>query len=145
MQPGPFELAELKGGQLLPRATVRRRAAQLGQRVGRRTNRREGPRRGRGEHVEPAESVEDVQVRGGIEEDLMFVLSVELDQATREILQRARRDQLAVDEGATPALRGDFPAHDHLFPAAVENGFDGRRVLARSHEVGRRRGRQAAG
>ena len=50
----------------------------------------------------------------GIEQLLVLVLPVELDQPVRQVLERRRGGQRAVDEGAAPALRRDFAANDQL-------------------------------
>ena len=68
----------------------------------------------------------------------MLVLPVQLDQTPGEILERAGRGERAVDEGAAASLGRDFAANQQLLPAAVEDRFDGRRVLAGPHEVARR-------
>ena len=74
-------------------------------------------------------------MRRGIEQRLMLVLTVELDQAVGQILQRAGRGQRAVDEGPAPSLRGDLAAHQQLFAAAFEDRFDRRGVFAGADEV----------
>ena len=68
----------------------------------------------------------------------MLVLPVQLDQTPGQILERASGRQRAVDEGAAPSLGRDLAADQQLFPAAVENRFNGSRVLPRPHEVARR-------
>ena len=82
-----------------------------------------------------AECVEHGEMRRGIEQCLMFVLAVQLDEARRQILQRAGRRQLAVDEGAAATLRGDFAAHQQLLPAALENASIDGGVFARPDQV----------
>ena len=91
--------------------------------------------------VEIAEHVDDSEMRGRIEQRVMFVLAVELDEARREIAQRGRRRERAVDERAAATLRRDFAAHEHVLAAALEDGLDRGRVLPRPHEVA---GRAAA-
>ena len=51
------------------------------------------------------------------------------------LLQGAGRGQRAVDERAAAALRGDLAPHQQLFPAALEDRFDGRGVFAGADEV----------
>ena len=80
-------------------------------------------------------------MRRWIEQGVVFVLSVKLDQPAREILERAGRRQLAVDEGAASALRGDLAADEQFFAAGFEDRLNGGDLLARANEVA---GRPAA-
>ena len=75
---------------------------------------------------------------GGIEENLMVVLTVQIDEAAADFAKRGGGRKGAVDERAAPPLCGDLAADDH-FPAVdgLENGFNGSQVLARTDEVGR--------
>ena len=71
-----------------------------------------------------------------IEQLLMFVLPVQLDEPVRQILERRRGRERAVDERAAPALRRDLAANDQL--AAVfgfEDRFDGGEVFAGANQV----------
>jgi biopolymer transport protein TolQ len=70
-----------------------------------------------------------------IEQRLVLVLAVELDEASREISERASGRERAVDEGAAPALGGDLASDEQFFPAAFENRFDDRRILAGPDQV----------
>src|SRR5205814_936430 len=72
------------------------------------------------------------------EQRLVLVLSVQLDEPAREVLQRAGRSKSAVDERAAPALRGDLASDDQLFAAALEDGFYRRAVFAGANQVARR-------
>ena len=68
----------------------------------------------------------------------MFMLAVKLDQPVGELFQCGRSRQHAVDERPAASLRGDLAAHEQLFPAAFEDRFNRRGVLAGAHEVARR-------
>ena len=76
----------------------------------------------------------------GDQQALMFVLPVHFEQASGQIAQGARGGQRAVDERAAAALRGDLAADDHVLLPGVEDGLDGRELLAGSHEIARRAG-----
>ena len=54
----------------------------------------------------------------------MFVLAVKLDEAGRQILERAGRRELAVDKRAAPALSGDFATDDEFLARVLEDRFD---------------------
>ena len=69
----------------------------------------------------------------------MLVLAVQLDQARRELLERADGGEVAVDERAAASLRRDFATDDELLAVGgFEDGFDIRRIFASSNEVSRR-------
>src|SRR5262249_42117706 len=85
--------------------------------------------------------VEHRQMRGRIEQCLMFVLTVQLDQMIGALLQRRRRNERAVDERAAPALCGDFPSYQQFLTVVLEDGFDGGGFLPGSYEIA---GRPAA-
>jgi len=80
-------------------------------------------------------------MRRRIQQCLVLVLTVELDQPRRQILQRARGGEPVVDEGATAALRRDFAANQQFLAAGFEDGFDERALFAGPDEVA---GRAAA-
>src|SRR5262249_15668797 len=84
------------------------------------------------------ERVEDVDVGRGIQEDLVFVLTVEIDKDRGQIAERGTGSECAVDEGAASALRGDLPPQDDLLTIGlVENRLDDGGVLPRPDEVRR--------
>ena len=86
--------------------------------------------------IEARPRIEQRQVLRRIEQLLMLVLAVKLDEAIREILERGRGRERAVDERAAAALRRDLAPDDQL--AAVfgfEDRFDGREVFAGANEV----------
>src|SRR5207253_7192577 len=87
---------------------------------------------------ETAERVERREMRRRIEQRLMFVLSVQLDEPRRQLLQGARRRERAVDERTASTLRRDLAADQQFFSAAVEDGFDGGDVLVGPDKVARR-------
>jgi len=91
---------------------------------------------------------EDVEVRRRVEQRLMFALAVNLDEVRGQVLQGTSRRQLAVDERAAAALRGNLsPDNDfgEFVAAAFENRFDGGCGLIRSDEVpGRAAAKQQA-
>ena len=103
--PARSELAELKGDQVLPRVTVAAAARSRAELLLRRAHRVERGGRRREQRVERAERVEDAEMRGRIEQRLVLVLAVQLDQAGRQVLQRAGGGEGAVDEA-----RGSGPA-----------------------------------
>ena len=140
-----IELTELKDRELMPRGAIRRRAPDVPERLDRRSKRGERLAQRLDQRAKRAERVENRQMGRGIEQGLVLVLPVQLDQTPGQILERAGRGERAVDEGAAASLGRDFAANQQLLPAAVENRFDGRRVLPRSHEVARRSSRRAAG
>ena len=85
------------------------------------------------------ESVEQVEVRVGIEQGLVLVLAVKVDEAGGQVAQRGGRREGAVDERAAAALRGDLAA-DEQFVArrlVLEDRLERGAVLARPDEVGR--------
>ncbi len=65
----------------------------------------------------------------------MLVLTVELDEAVRQVFQRACGGEHAVDERAAAALRRNLAAHQQLFPTALEDGLDSGGLLAGAHQV----------
>ena len=74
---------------------------------------------------------------GRIEQRLVFVLSVQIEQARAEIAQRRRGRQRVVDERAAAALSGHLAAHDRLAAVrTLEDGLHRRERLARAHQVG---------
>ncbi len=68
--------------------------------------------------LESAERIEGGEMRGRIEQGLVFVLTVELDEIRRQVLEGAGGHELAVDEGAASALGGDLAPDDDLLVAA---------------------------
>jgi hypothetical protein len=80
-------------------------------------------------------------MRRRIEQRLMFVLPVKLDQPRRQLLQRARGRQRAVNECAAAALSGDVAPDEQLLARGVEDGFNRCRVFAGPDQVA---GRPAA-
>ncbi len=98
---------------------------------------REGLRRRAADVAEPGELVEQVEVRGGIEQDLMFVLSVQVDEPAAGVAQRGARRQCAVDQRAAASLGRDFAPHDQLAPVlGFEDCLDGGQLFAGAHEIG---------
>ncbi len=85
---------------------------------------------------QPREFVQQIEVRGRIEQDLVLVLSVEIHQRPGGVAERRTRDERAVHEGAAPALRRDLAADDH-FPAVrlFEHRLDGRGLFAGPDQV----------
>jgi len=67
----------------------------------------------------------------------VLALPVKFYEPARQVLQRASRRELVVDEGAASALRRDLPADEQLFPAGLEDGLDGGGVLTRADQVAR--------
>src|SRR5580765_175618 len=84
-----------------------------------------------------SELIEDEQMRRRIEQRVMLMLTVELDEPRREILESARRHQLAVDERTASPLRRNLPSDEEFLAAAFEDRFDGREIFAGSHQVAR--------
>jgi hypothetical protein len=76
-------------------------------------------------------------MRGGIQQNLMLVLSMQIDERSRQLAQGARRRERAVDEcPAAPTLRRDVASYDQLRSILpFENGFDDRRFLTGSDEI----------
>src|SRR5262249_24407413 len=68
----------------------------------------------------------------------MFVLSVELDEPVRQLLQRSGGRERAVDECAASSLGRDLAAHEQLFSTALEDGLDRCCLFARSYQLARR-------
>ena len=89
---------------------------------------------------ETGPGIEDREVLIRVQKLLVLVLSMELDQPVRQVLERGGRGQRARDEGAAPALCGDFASNDQVGGLArdFEDRFDGGEVLAGAHQVGRR-------
>ena len=67
----------------------------------------------------------------------MLVLAVKLDEASRQILERAGGRQFAVDVRPAPALRRDLAANQQFFAARLEDRLDRRDILAGTNEVAR--------
>src|SRR5262249_22487351 len=65
----------------------------------------------------------------------MLVLSVQFDEARRQLAQGRRRRERTVDESPAAALRGDLAADEELFSATFEDSFDRRGFLPRSHQL----------
>src|SRR6476620_12107569 len=74
-------------------------------------------------------------MRGRIQKRVVLVLTVELDQLNREVLQGGSRRQSTVDEGAASALRAELAADHDLFPAVFEDCLDRRSFFASADEV----------
>src|SRR5207244_11511752 len=108
---GSIELTELKGDQLESRIAALCCAPHSSHFVLTRAPRVERGRDRCGERLERAERVEHAEMRRRIEQCLVLMLTVELDQPRRQILQRACCGESVVDEGATAALRRDFAAN----------------------------------
>ena len=81
--------------------------------------------------------VDKGQMRLGIEQRLMLVLTVQLDKASRQVPKRSSGGKRTVDEGSAASLAGDLPADDDLAATVLKNRFDGGVGLAGSNEVGR--------
>ena len=62
--------------------------------------------------VEAAVAIEERQLHGRVEQRLVLVLPVQVDQRADRFPQRRGRDELAIEEGAAPALRRDFASDD---------------------------------
>jgi hypothetical protein len=76
---------------------------------------------------------------GWIQQNLMFVLSVQIDEWRSQLAQRARRGERAVDECPTAsALRRDLTPDDQLrFIVPLEYPFDDGSLLPGSYEIAR--------
>ena len=86
---------------------------------------------------QPGELVEQIEVRRGIEQDLVLVLAVQIDEGPGGFAQRRAGDERAVDEGAAAPLRGHLAADDHFAAVRLlEDRLDGRGLLAGSDQVG---------
>ena len=85
------------------------------------------------------EGVEQVEVRRGIEQQLMLVLPVQIHQTRGGIAERRRGRERAVQERSAPAaLRRQLPADDQLAAVGLfEDRFDRGLVLTRPNELGR--------
>ena len=55
---------------------------------------------------------------------LADMLPVKLEERRGALLQRASRDEHAIDVGPAPALGGNFSAHDDVVAVVLEDGFD---------------------
>ena len=137
LEPCPIEIGKLKRDELAARIAVGKGSPESRQLLASRLPGIERSRNGRGVRTEVPEAVDQINVRRRIEQGLMFVLSVQLDEACRQLAERRCRRERAVDEGAAATLRRDFAAHEQLFPCDFENGFDGRGVLAGPHKLRR--------
>jgi hypothetical protein len=87
----PIELAELIRHQILARFAILRRRSKTRELVTRADHGVERRLRARGLRIERAKHVDDSQMRGGIQQGVVFVLAVELDETRRQIAQRRRR------------------------------------------------------
>ena len=76
-------------------------------------------------------------MRGGIEQDLVLVLAVQIDERAGGLAERRAGDERAVDEGPAAPLRRDFAADDHFAAVGLlEDRLDGRGLLAGPDELG---------
>ena len=83
------------------------------------------------------ELVEQIEMRGGIEQHLVLVLPVQIDERAGGLAQRRARDERAVDEGAAASLRRDLAADDHLAAVRLlEHRLDGGGLFAGPDELG---------
>jgi hypothetical protein len=74
-------------------------------------------------------------MRSGIEQDLVLVLTVEIDERPGGVAERGAGDQRAVHERTAAPLRGHLAAHDQLGAVGgFEHGLDCRRILAGAHQ-----------
>ncbi len=90
----------------------------------------------RGEVCELGVGVDKGQVGQWVEQRLVLMLPVQLHQPRRQIAQRGRRGERAVDEGPASSLAGELAADDDLGAAMFEDRFNRRVRLAGAHEVG---------
>src|SRR5688572_12520531 len=68
----------------------------------------------------------------------MLVLAVHLDELVRQLAERARGGERAVDERSAAALVRDLPSHDRLAAVgALEDCLDGGLRFARADEIRR--------
>ena len=75
-------------------------------------------------------------MRGGVQQDLVLVLSVQIDKAAAKLPQRRTRRERAVHGSAAPTLRRDFAADDDLLAGwRLEDGFDRGRLFAGADQV----------
>jgi hypothetical protein len=88
-------------------------------------------------------------MRGGIQQQLVFVLPVEIDERRCQLPERTGRSERAVNERpAASTLRRNLASNDQLRSIVpLENGFDRRGVFTGSHEIARgtAAGKQADG
>ena len=137
-----LERQELGARGVLPRVGEQPFALGVDVAARSRTPRRRTPRSG----VELGERVEQVEVGGRVEQDLMLVLAVQVDQDARQIAERGAGGQRAVDEGAAAALRRDLaPEDDFLARPACRRSPRWPPCLRRSGRGRPRRARRPAG
>jgi hypothetical protein len=75
-------------------------------------------------------------MRCGIEQHLVFVLTVQIDERAGGVAQRRGRDERAVHEGAASALRRHFAANDHVSAVGLlEDRLHGRGLFSRADEI----------
>jgi hypothetical protein len=132
------DLGQLEPHELEPRrplACIHRRARQS---IAQLPDARPPVRHAGGGRLEPRIGVEEAEVRRRIEQELVFVLAVELDEVRGHVAQHAGGGQGAVDERAAAARGGDLAPDEHLGPiGALEERLDGGRIGPGPHQVGR--------
>ena len=142
-----LDLRQLEGQELRARGVLARAGEQpfaLG--VERPARSRTPPRQTPVLALTLGERVEEVDVGGRVEQDLVLVLAVQVDEDARQLAERGAGREGTVDEGAAAALRGDLPPQDDFLAVRpVEDGLDGRRVFTRSGRGRLRRARRRAG
>src|SRR5262249_48738527 len=91
--------------------------------------------RGCEKRIESTECVDDTKVGRGIQQRLVLVLSVQLDQAVGQFLERAGCGERTVHKRATSPLCGDLPPDEEVLASALEDRFYRRCVLACANEI----------
>jgi hypothetical protein len=130
-----IELGELERHELLPGIPFGNRASGSTQFLPARAPSLEEAGHLFGQATKSAEVVNDVQMRGRIEQGVVFVLSVKFDEASREVLQGAGGRQFPVDVRPAPPLGGDLATNEQFFAARLEDGLDRRDLFAGTNEV----------
>ena len=133
---GLLQLAELELDEIEPRRALAIVHAQSIELFAQPADGGECRRHLRARRVEAGPRIQQREMLRGIEQLLMLVLTVQLDESIRQILERRGGGQRAVDERAAAALRRDLAAHDQL--AAVggfEDRFDRGEVFAGADQI----------
>src|SRR5207244_13565152 len=78
-----------------------------------------------------------VKVSCRVEQCLVLVLAVELEDASRQVLQRAGGDESAIDERPAASLCRDLTADEQLLAGGLKNGFNARHLFPGADELAR--------
>jgi hypothetical protein len=83
------------------------------------------------------EDIERIAVRLGVEEGLVFVLTMKLDKVDRLLFQSSCSGEFTVDESAATALGRNLTAYQSLFAGVLEERLNSGGLFAGADEIAR--------